>query len=125
MVSSGLQVLSKIARPLKLNLSCSLSWLSHRRLQCIIPTFLFKLFPLYYYYYFIWRIRHRIWNVLGSVEGSWVIGFFRDADTKQDAVILGSLVTSGLVRQVFINAIEGLGFSVSMGFSLCIRVRCQ
>ena len=28
---------------------------------------------------------------LGLVEGSWVIGFFRDADTKQDAVILGSL----------------------------------
>ena len=28
---------------------------------------------------------------LGLLEGSWVIGFFRDAETKQDAVILGSL----------------------------------
>ena len=28
---------------------------------------------------------------LGLLEGSWVIGFFRDADTKQDAVIMGSL----------------------------------
>src|SRR5210317_112281 len=47
---------------------------------------------------------------LGLVEGSWVIGFFRDADTKQDAVILGALpgkpTTSGAV-----NAAEGLGFS--------------
>ena len=47
---------------------------------------------------------------LGLVEGSWVIGFFRDADTKQDAVILGSLpgkpTTSGAI-----NAAEGLGFS--------------
>jgi hypothetical protein len=47
---------------------------------------------------------------LGLVEGSWVIGFFRDADTKQDAVILGALpgrpTTSGAI-----NAAEGLGFS--------------
>ena len=47
---------------------------------------------------------------LGLLEGSWVIGFFRDADTKQDAVILGALpgkpTTTGAV-----NAAEGLGFS--------------
>ena len=47
---------------------------------------------------------------LGLVEGSWVIGFFRDADTKQDAVILGALpgrpTTTGAI-----NAAEGLGFS--------------
>ena len=47
---------------------------------------------------------------LGLLEGSWVIGFFRDADTKQDAVILGSLpgkpISTGAV-----NAAEGLGFS--------------
>ena len=47
---------------------------------------------------------------LGLVEGSWVIGFFRDADTKQDAVILGSL--PGKPSQTgAINAAEGLGFS--------------
>ena len=28
---------------------------------------------------------------LGLLEGSWVVGFFKDADTMQDAVILGSL----------------------------------
>ena len=47
---------------------------------------------------------------LGLVEGSWVIGFFRDADTKQDAVILGALpgkpTTTGAQ-----NLAEGLGFS--------------
>ena len=47
---------------------------------------------------------------LGLLEGSWVIGFFRDADTKQDAVILGSLpgrpITTGAQ-----NLAEGLGFS--------------
>ena len=47
---------------------------------------------------------------LGLLEGSWVIGFFRDADTKQDAVILGSLPgkpsTTGAQ-----NLAEGLGFS--------------
>ena len=47
---------------------------------------------------------------LGLLEGSWVIGFFRDADTKQDAVILGALpgkpVSTGAL-----NAAEGLGFS--------------
>ena len=47
---------------------------------------------------------------LGLVEGSWVIGFFRDADTKQDAVIMGSL--PGKPSQTgAINAAEGLGFS--------------
>ena len=47
---------------------------------------------------------------LGLLEGSWVIGFFRDADTKQDAVILGSL--PGKPSQTgAINAAEGLGFS--------------
>ena len=47
---------------------------------------------------------------LGLLEGSWVIGFFRDADTKQDAVILGALpgkpTTTGAI-----NKAEGLGFS--------------
>ena len=47
---------------------------------------------------------------LGLVEGSWVVGFFRDADTKQDAVIMGSLpgrpTTTGAQ-----NLAEGLGFS--------------
>ncbi len=47
---------------------------------------------------------------LGLLEGSWVIGFFRDAETKQDAVILGSLpgkpITTGAQ-----NLAEGLGFS--------------
>ena len=47
---------------------------------------------------------------LGLLEGSWVIGFFRDADTKQDAVILGALpgkpTTTGAL-----NAAEVLGFS--------------
>ena len=46
----------------------------------------------------------------GLLAGSWVIGFFRDADTKPDAVILGALpgkpTTTGAV-----NAAEGLGFS--------------
>ena len=28
---------------------------------------------------------------LGLVEGSWIVGFFRDSDTLQDAVIMGSL----------------------------------
>ena len=47
---------------------------------------------------------------LGLLEGSWVIGFFRDADTKQDAVILGAL--PGKPTQTgAINAAEGLGFS--------------
>ena len=47
---------------------------------------------------------------LGLLEGSWVIGFFRDADTKQDAIILGSL--PGKPSQTgAINAAEGLGFS--------------
>ena len=47
---------------------------------------------------------------LGLLEGSWVIGFFRDADTKQDAVIMGSL--PGRPTQTgAINAAEGLGFS--------------
>ena len=47
---------------------------------------------------------------LGLVEGSWVIGFFRDADTKQDAVILGSL--PGKPTQTgALNKAEGLGFS--------------
>ena len=47
---------------------------------------------------------------LGLLEGSWVIGFFRDADTKQDAVIMGSL--PGRPSQTgAINAAEGLGFS--------------
>jgi len=47
---------------------------------------------------------------LGLVEGSWVVGFFRDANTKQDAVIMGSLpgrpTTTGAQ-----NLAEGLGFS--------------
>ena len=47
---------------------------------------------------------------LGLLEGSWVIGFFRDADTKQDAVILGAL--PGKPTQTgALNAAEGLGFS--------------
>ena len=47
---------------------------------------------------------------LGLLEGSWVIGFFRDADTKQDAVIMGSL--PGKPSQTgAINQAEGLGFS--------------
>jgi len=47
---------------------------------------------------------------LGLLEGSWVIGFFRDADTKQDAVIMGSL--PGKPSQTgAINLAEGLGFS--------------
>ena len=47
---------------------------------------------------------------LGLLEGSWVIGFFRDSDTKQDAVILGSL--PGKPTQTgALNAAEGLGFS--------------
>ena len=47
---------------------------------------------------------------LGLLEGSWVIGFFRDADTKQDAVILGSL--PGIPTQSgALNKAEGLGFS--------------
>ena len=47
---------------------------------------------------------------LGLLEGSWVIGFFRDADTKQDAVILGSLPGKPISTGA-INAAEGLGFS--------------
>ena len=47
---------------------------------------------------------------LGLLEGSWVIGFFRDADTKQDAVILGSLPGKPSVSGA-INKAEGLGFS--------------
>ena len=47
---------------------------------------------------------------LGLLEGSWVIGFFRDASTKQDAVILGSLPGKPH-RTGAINAAEGLGFS--------------
>jgi len=47
---------------------------------------------------------------LGLLEGSWVIGFFRDADTKQDAVIMGSL--PGIPTQSgALNKAEGLGFS--------------
>ena len=47
---------------------------------------------------------------LGLLEGSWVIGFFRDSETKQDAVILGSL--PGKPTQTgAINLAEGLGFS--------------
>jgi len=51
---------------------------------------------------------------LGLLEGSWVIGFFRDCETKQDAVILGSLpgkpITTGYQNQQ-----EGLGFSDPSG----------
>jgi len=47
---------------------------------------------------------------LGLLEGSWVIGFFRDADTKQDAVILGSLPGKPLTTGAQ-NLAEGLGFS--------------
>ena len=47
---------------------------------------------------------------LGLLEGSWVIGFFRDADTKQDAVILGSLPGKPISTGA-LNAAEGLGFS--------------
>ena len=47
---------------------------------------------------------------LGLLEGSWVIGFFRDADTKQDAVILGSLPGKPISTGA-INKAEGLGFS--------------
>src|SRR6056300_2025369 len=47
---------------------------------------------------------------LGLLEGSWVIGFFRDVDTKQDAVIMGSL--PGIPTQSgALNKAEGLGFS--------------
>ena len=47
---------------------------------------------------------------LGLLEGSWVIGFFRDSETKQDAVILGSL--PGKPTQTgALNKAEGLGFS--------------
>ena len=53
---------------------------------------------------------------LGLLEGSWVIGFFRDADTKQDAVILGALpgkpTSTGAINQA-----EGLGFSDPNGVS--------
>ena len=40
---------------------------------------------------------------LGLVEGSWVIGFFRDSETKQDAVILGEPgkpVQTGAINKV-------------------------
>ena len=47
---------------------------------------------------------------LGLLEGSWVIGFFRDAETKQDAVILGSLPGKPLTTGSQ-NMAEGLGFS--------------
>ena len=47
---------------------------------------------------------------LGLLEGSWVIGFFRDADTKQDAVIMGSLPGKPSVSGA-VNKAEGLGFS--------------
>ena len=47
---------------------------------------------------------------LGLVEGSWVVGFFRDADTKQDAVIMGSLPGKPLTTGSQ-NLAEGLGFS--------------
>ena len=47
---------------------------------------------------------------LGLVEGSWVVGFFRDADTKQDAVIMGSLPGKPLTTGAQ-NLAEGLGFS--------------
>ena len=47
---------------------------------------------------------------LGLLEGSWVIGFFRDAETKQDAVILGSLPGKPISTGA-LNAAEGLGFS--------------
>ena len=47
---------------------------------------------------------------LGLLEGSWVIGFFRDADTKQDAVILGALPGKPTSTGA-LNAAEGLGFS--------------
>ena len=47
---------------------------------------------------------------LGLLEGSWVIGFFRDAETKQDAVILGSLPGKPSVSGAT-NKAEGLGFS--------------
>jgi len=47
---------------------------------------------------------------LGLLEGSWVIGFFRDSETKQDAVILGSLPGKPTVNGAY-NKAEGLGFS--------------
>lgn len=47
---------------------------------------------------------------LGLLEGSWVIGFFRDADTKQDAVIMGSLPGKPISTGA-LNKAEGLGFS--------------
>ena len=47
---------------------------------------------------------------LGLIEGSWVIGFFRDSETKQDAVILGALPGKP-VQTGAINKAEGLGFS--------------
>ena len=51
---------------------------------------------------------------LGLVEGSWVIGFFRDADTNQDAVILGAL--PGKPTQTGSEELaEGLGFSDPYG----------
>ena len=51
---------------------------------------------------------------LGLVEGSWVIGFFRDAEFKQDAVVMGSLP-----GKPFYTGAEdkqrGLGFSDPQG----------
>ena len=51
---------------------------------------------------------------LGLVEGSWVIGFFRDSETKQDAVILGSLPGKP-IQNGALNKAEGLGFSDPSG----------
>ena len=90
--------------PLKLGipLSCSLSWLSHRRPQCFTRTiYLFG----FTHYYLLLHLAYQasIRRLLDLVEGSWVIGFFRDADTKQDAVILG--IVSGKPSQTgVINA---------------------
>jgi len=51
---------------------------------------------------------------LGLVEGSWVIGFFRDATTLQDAVIMGSL--PGKPSKTGIQeAATGLGFADANG----------
>ena len=51
---------------------------------------------------------------LGLVTGSWVIGFFRDADHKQDAVILGSLPGKPFYTGAEDKA-RGLGFSDPAG----------
>jgi len=47
---------------------------------------------------------------LGLLEGSWVIGFFRDVDTKQDAVIIGALPGKPLTDGAT-NLAVGQGFS--------------